>query len=182
MHEIHRVPLAQRGAYLEYMGKQGMSLLKANGFRPAGPWIVEVGKWSEVTYLYSYESLAQREQLIEKLRSNPSAVEYWQKLGEFTEEISSRLLIPAPFARAAQGAAAAKAEPAALALGLPHREEIAPGVHVAGFADRYHSANCGWVALSRRDVAHRFAAGDRCCRVPEARRRHDAANRPRRWR
>ena len=148
VHEIHRVPLARRGAYLEYMGKQGIGLLKANGFRPAGPWIAEVGKWSEVTYLYSYESLAQREQLIDKLRSNPSAVVYWQKLGEFTEEISSRLLIPAPFARAPEGAAAAKAEPAALALALPHREEIAPGVHVAGFADRYHSANCGWVALA----------------------------------
>jgi type 1 glutamine amidotransferase len=33
------------------------------------------------------------------------------------------------------------------ALGLPHREEIAPGVFAAGFADRYHSSNCGWVAL-----------------------------------
>ena len=32
--------------------------------------------------------------------------------------------------------------------GLPHREQIAPGVHAAGFADRYHCANCGWVALS----------------------------------
>ena len=31
---------------------------------------------------------------------------------------------------------------------LPHREEIAPGVYAAGFSDRYHSANCGWVALS----------------------------------
>jgi type 1 glutamine amidotransferase len=31
---------------------------------------------------------------------------------------------------------------------LPHHEQIAPGVHVAGFADRYRSANCGWVALA----------------------------------
>ena len=106
--EIHRVPLARGAAYLEYMGKEGMSLLKANGFRTAGPWIIEVGKWSEVTYLYSYESLAERERLIEKLHSNPSAVAYSQKLGEFTEEISSRLLVPAPFARVPEGAAAAR--------------------------------------------------------------------------
>jgi type 1 glutamine amidotransferase/glyoxylase-like metal-dependent hydrolase (beta-lactamase superfamily II) len=31
---------------------------------------------------------------------------------------------------------------------LPHHEEIAPGVHAAGFADRFQSANCGWVELS----------------------------------
>jgi type 1 glutamine amidotransferase len=30
---------------------------------------------------------------------------------------------------------------------LPHLEEVAPGVHAAGFADRYRSANCGWVVL-----------------------------------
>jgi hypothetical protein len=30
---------------------------------------------------------------------------------------------------------------------LPHVEEIAPGVHAAGFAARHRSANCGWVAL-----------------------------------
>ena len=30
---------------------------------------------------------------------------------------------------------------------LPHHEEIVPGVHAVGFADLYHSANCGFVAL-----------------------------------
>ncbi len=30
---------------------------------------------------------------------------------------------------------------------LPHHEEVAPGVHAAGFADRWRSANCGWVVL-----------------------------------
>jgi type 1 glutamine amidotransferase len=31
---------------------------------------------------------------------------------------------------------------------LPHREQLAPGIYVAGFAERYHCANCGWVALA----------------------------------
>jgi len=30
---------------------------------------------------------------------------------------------------------------------LPHREEIAPGIHAAGLADRHGSANCGWAVL-----------------------------------
>src|SRR6185295_12715857 len=29
---------------------------------------------------------------------------------------------------------------------LPHVEQLSPGVFAAGFADRYGSANCGWVA------------------------------------
>jgi Trehalose utilisation/NIPSNAP len=145
VHEIHKVPLAHREAYLAYMTTQGLGLLKANGFRPAGPWIVEVGKGSEVTYLHAYESLAERERRIARFSSNPSAREYRQKLGELTEDISSRLLIPAAFARAPAPATGEKTS--ASGPELPHREEIAPGVHVAGFADRYHSSNCGWVAL-----------------------------------
>ena len=132
------------------MTKKGVGLLRANGFRVTGPLFVEVGKWSEVTYLYAYESLAERERKIADFTSNPSAREYRHRLGEFTEEISSRLLIPAAFAHAPASAAAERAGP--LSLGLPHREEIAPGVHVAGFADRYHSRNCGWVALEDETV------------------------------
>jgi hypothetical protein len=29
---------------------------------------------------------------------------------------------------------------------IPHKQQIAPGVWAAGFADKYGSANCGWVA------------------------------------
>ncbi len=35
-----------------------------------------------------------------------------------------------------------------LSAALPHVELVGPGVFAAGFADRYGSANCGWVALS----------------------------------
>ena len=55
------MPLAKQDAYLNYMSKSGLALLKAHGFRPIGPLIVEVGRWSEITYLFSYESLAERE-------------------------------------------------------------------------------------------------------------------------
>jgi hypothetical protein len=49
--------------------------------------------------------------------------------------------VPAPFAP--PGSAAG---PRHSSL-LPHLEQVAPGVHVAGFADRQQSANCGWVSL-----------------------------------
>ena len=33
---------------------------------------------------------------------------------------------------------------------LPRLTEVLPGVHAAGFAQKYRSANCGWIAMSDR--------------------------------
>ncbi len=144
VHEIHRVPLARRDAYLEFMTRQGLGLLRANGFRPTGPWVVELGRWSEVTYLFRFESLAERERLIRTFSGTADAKTYGDKVGEFDREITTRLLVPAPFTKASSAVAPSK--PASSAT-LPHREQLAQGVHVAGFSDHYRSANCGWVAL-----------------------------------
>jgi type 1 glutamine amidotransferase len=35
---------------------------------------------------------------------------------------------------------------------LPHVEQVAPGVYACGFADRYGSANCGWVVAGGHTV------------------------------
>jgi type 1 glutamine amidotransferase len=146
VHEIHRVPLAHRDAYLEFIHKQGLDLLKAHGFRPIGPLIVEMGRWSEVTYLFPYESLAEREGKVEKFATDPDGLKYRTRIGELTQEVTTRLLMPAAFARSApEGGVPAKSG-SSVGL-LPHREQIAPGVHVAGFSDRYRSTNCGWVAM-----------------------------------
>lgn len=45
----------------------------------------------------------------------------------------------------AQASAVAILLPLAAGAAVPHREEIAPGVWAAGFADKYKSANSGWV-------------------------------------
>ena len=145
VHEIHRVPIGQKEAYLAYMSKQGLGILKANGFRPAGPWVVDVGHWSEITYLFRYDSLADRERLVAKFAATEEGRTFDAKVNELVDEITTRVLIPAPFSRKPVTAGAAPAPPTPAAL--PHQQRIAPGIHVAGFADRYRSANCGWVAL-----------------------------------
>ncbi len=145
VHEIHRVPLARRDAYLAFMTTRGLELLKTHGFRPVGPWVVDVGRWSEVTHLFMFESLAERERLIAGLSAAPDARTYAGKVGEFVDEITTRILMPAQFVPAAPvGETAPKG---ASARPLPHRDQIVPGIHAAGFSDRYHSANCGWVAV-----------------------------------
>ena len=135
------MPLAHRDAYLAFMTGQGLGLLEANGFRRAGPWVVEIGRWTEVTYLFQFDSLAERERLVARFAGTADARTYGAKVAEFTNEVTTRLLVPAPFAKAA----AAKPGPAAGSL--PHRDELAPGVFAAGFDARSGSANCGWVAL-----------------------------------
>jgi type 1 glutamine amidotransferase len=146
VHEIHRVPLARRDAYLAFMTRQGLDRLKAHGFRPVGPWVVDVGRWSEVTYLFRFESLAERERLMAQFAATADGRSYGEKVGGWVEEITTRLLVPAPFATAAPGREA-PAKPKVSAATRPHRDRIAPGVYAAGFSDLHRSANCGWVEL-----------------------------------
>ena len=146
VHEIHRVPLARKDAYLAYMTGTGLGILKAHGFRPAGPWVVDVGRWSEVTYLFRFDSLAERERLDRQVlrdRGSPGLRRQSQRVRRRDHDSPAD-----PGALLAQAACwrGRGRKPATSAV-LPHREQIAPGVHAAGFADRYHSANCGWVAL-----------------------------------
>ncbi len=99
VHEIHRVPLDRMDAYLRFMEEKGIGLLKKHGFRPVGPWAVAVGKWSEVTYLFRFESLAERDRLIAKFSETNAGKTYGAAVNQFVEEVTTRLLIPAPFAK-----------------------------------------------------------------------------------
>jgi hypothetical protein len=151
VHEIHRIPLARRQAYLEYMTGQGIDLLKAHGFRPAGPWVVDVGRRSEITYLFRFDSLAERERLIAQISRTDDGRAIRAKFSEYVEEVTTRILVPAPFALTPAASETIR-KPAHNDAPLPHREEIAPGIHVAGFSDRFGSANCGWVALEKETL------------------------------
>ena len=99
VHEIHRVPLRQMDAYRKFVEREALPLLKSHGFRPVGPWATELGKWTEVTYLFPYESLAERDRLIGEFMASPRGPAYSQKVSEFVDEITTRVLMPAPFAR-----------------------------------------------------------------------------------
>jgi hypothetical protein len=99
VHEIHRVPLERREEYLEFMTARGLRILGRHGFRPAGPWLTEVGRWTEVTYLFPFDSLAERERLIVRFLDHPDSGVYDGRVSALTGEITTRLLVPAPFAR-----------------------------------------------------------------------------------
>ena len=132
--------------YLALMNKEGRGLLQRHGIRPVGPWVVEIGRWSEVTYLFPYESLGERDGKLAKFAEDPDGLKYRNKMSELVGEVTTRLLMPAAFARGGQGGDV-PAKPDSAAGLLPHREQVAPGVYAAGFSDRYRSTNCGWVAL-----------------------------------
>jgi type 1 glutamine amidotransferase len=160
VHEVHRVPLARKEAYLAFMTERGLDQLKSYGLHPVGPWVVDVGKWSEVTYLFPYDSLAQREQTIAALATKPDARSFLAKVHQLTDDVTSRLLVPAPFAVAAPVREASDKQTST----LPLRAELAPGVHVAGAADRFRNANCGWIALGDEtlliDIPRAVPVGD----------------------
>jgi type 1 glutamine amidotransferase len=141
IHEVHRVPLRRMAAYLKFMREEGLPLLKKHGFRPAGPWVVDVGRWSEVTYLFRFDRLAERERLMARFAADPDARTY-ARVNDFAEDICTRLLVPAPFASPRHDTKPRRQSSSV----LPHLERVAPGVYAAGSSDRYHSADYGWVA------------------------------------
>ena len=98
IHEIHRVPLSRQEAYLLFMEKQ-LPVLRQHGFRPAGPWLAAVGDWSEVTYLFRFESLAERDRLIASFSSQEAGRAYREGVVRFVEAVRTRLLVSAPFAQ-----------------------------------------------------------------------------------
>jgi type 1 glutamine amidotransferase len=155
IHEIHRVAQSKLAQYLRFMTTRGLSILKSHGFRPVGPWTAEIGPWSQITYLFRFNSLAERSRLIEKFSGEPDAKIYGEGIAASVDDVTTRLLFPAPFAKAPQ---AKTADRRVLSPLLPHLEQLAEGVFAAGFADRFGSANCGWVRLAEStlliDVPH----------------------------
>jgi type 1 glutamine amidotransferase len=142
VHERHRVALAKQDEYLEFTTATGLKLLKEHGFRPVGPWITDVGHWSEITWLFCFDSLAERQERMAKFAAHPDSTGYGQKLNTLVDEIVTQVVTPAPFA----GKQTSPMPKEATSL-LPHVDQVAPGVYVAGFADRFASANCGWFAV-----------------------------------
>jgi hypothetical protein len=166
IHEVHHVPLRRMAAYLTFMREQGLPLLKKHGFRPAGPWVVDVGRWGEVTYLFRFDSLAERERLMAAFAADPDARTY-ARVNDLADDISTRLLVPAPFASPPR-----ETKPRQSSSVLPHLERLADGVYAAGSSDRYHSANFGWVAGKDEsllvDLPRGVAAADYLAEVSRA--------------
>ena len=99
VHEVHRVPLKHRDAYLKFIETQALALLRRHGFDPVGPWIVVVGNTSEITYLFRYQSLRHRDDLIAAFARHVDARKYHETVDLLSEDVTTRVLVPAPFAK-----------------------------------------------------------------------------------
>jgi len=98
VHEIHRVPLSRMENYLSFM-QRSLPVLKKAGFRLTGPWETAVGNWNEVTYLFRYQSIEERDRLIAAFLSSAVGREYELGINALAETVTTRLLVPAPFAK-----------------------------------------------------------------------------------
>jgi uncharacterized protein len=148
IHETHRVPLDRQGHYLSYMHATGLPILKKHGFDPVGPLTTAVGKWSEITYLFRFDSLTNREKLIADFLCTEDGNAYARRISGSTEEVTTRLLLPAAFAKPPEEKAATlnrDLEPSSV---LRHLERVTPRVWAAGFDYEHQSANCGFFATA----------------------------------
>jgi len=156
IHEVHRVPLIHQPAFVDWLATTGIKLLEKHGIHPIGPFTTAVGRWGEVTLLFRFESLAERDRLISRFMASPEGAKYDSTLKHWNPDVTTRLLLPAPFAQPpALEQPAVKGKPASAIPGsplLPHLEQVAPRVFAAGFADQHRSANCGFFAARNYSV------------------------------
>jgi hypothetical protein len=96
VHEVHRVPLERCDAYLAFF-KEALPDLKKEKLRLAGPFRADLGRWSEFTCLYAYNSLEEREQRLAGW--GEGARDFLRKLTRFADDVTLRVLLPAPFAK-----------------------------------------------------------------------------------
>ncbi len=101
VHEIHQVPLGRLGAYFKN-AEEMIAIFKKNGFKLAGPFQSAVGKSSEITYLFFYESLSERDSRLAALASSADGQKLDRLLGETVEDVTTRLLLPASFTQSSQ--------------------------------------------------------------------------------
>ena len=99
IHEVHRVPLEKRKAYSEAVSA-ALSVFEKHGLRVAGPLRTDMGRSDEVTWLWLYESLEERQAKLEALGGSAD-METADALARLSSEVTKRLLLPAPFARTA---------------------------------------------------------------------------------
>ena len=153
IHEQHRVPLSHRDEYLKFMRENGLPTLKRHGFRAAGPLIVAIGDSSDVTYLFAFDSLSQREKLMAEFTSHADAASYEAAIAKFTNHVASRLLMPAPFA-AARPMRTCRCDQRTLTT-----LRTARGGRLRNRLRRSTPFGQLWLGQARRrDVAHRLAA------------------------
>jgi type 1 glutamine amidotransferase len=148
IHEMHRVPLGRQREYLDYLHETGLPLLKKQGFRPVGPWTTSIGHWTEITLLFRFDSLVEREKLIANFADSDDGRAYLKRISEFADDVSTRLLMPASFAHAPAGDSEKSTGGLVPSKSLRHLQRITPRVFAAGFDDRQQSANCGFFATS----------------------------------
>lgn len=97
IYEQHHVPYPRLNLYLDFMFEDGLEILRRNGFRPTGPFLINVGRWSDVTYVFRYTSPTEREELRAKFAETADAKDFTRNLRRYIADISTRMMVPAPF-------------------------------------------------------------------------------------
>jgi hypothetical protein len=98
VHEVHRVPPGRWRDYWERAPRL-VDLYRKKGFRVAGPFQPIAGRESEVTYLWLHDSLAEREAKLGPFGRHIDGVYVQNQLAETVTEVTTRVLLPAPFTR-----------------------------------------------------------------------------------
>jgi hypothetical protein len=94
---VYTVQMGKLNAFLAYYAENGMAAQLRYLGRMYGYFYTEVGKLNQVTHLWAYRDLAERDARRARLDTDPAWLAYRSKAGDYLVDQTTRILKPAPF-------------------------------------------------------------------------------------
>jgi hypothetical protein len=96
-HRTYRLKNGSVGAYLRLVGGEGIAIQRRHLDQLVGYFTTEVGPLNEITHIWAYADLADRDRRRAALLADPEWLAFLPKIQVLIEEGTNKILAPAPF-------------------------------------------------------------------------------------
>ena len=96
-HRCYRLKTGAVPAYLKLVEEEGIAIQKSHLGDLVGYWFTEVGPQNEITHIWAYPSLDERERRRAALAADPAWQAFIPKIQALIESMETKILKPAAF-------------------------------------------------------------------------------------
>lgn len=96
-HRTYRLKNGSVGEYLRLVGGEGIAIQRRHLGQLIGYFTTEVGPLNEITHIWAYADLADRDRRRAALLADPAWLAFLPKIQVLIEEGTNKILTPAPF-------------------------------------------------------------------------------------
>ncbi len=96
-HRTYRLKNGSAGEYLQLVGGEGIAIQRRHLGQLVGYFTTEIGPLNEITHIWAYADLADRDRRRAALLTDPEWLAFLPKIQVLIEEGTNKILKPAPF-------------------------------------------------------------------------------------